>query len=201
MDAAAIYRALRATETPAAHADPFAAHVLACALTVAIIDADEICDSVGAAIGLDRSNLTALIGDWLPAAAALICLTAQPEQVMRDEEESQLFGLLGRFLVDAAPTTNRIAGVVTRRAMAPRHLWQDLGLRNRDELSQLLARWFPALAADNVDNMKWKKFFYRRLCELEGFTLCAAPTCRECGDFDACFGEESGESVLARRSR
>jgi nitrogen fixation protein NifQ len=46
--------------------------------------------------------------------------------------------------------------------------------------------------------MKWKKFFYRSLCELEGFVLCASPSCRECSDFHDCFGDESGESALAR---
>ncbi len=49
--------------------------------------------------------------------------------------------------------------------------------------------------------MKWKKYFYRRLCELEGFTLCTAPSCRECCDFDRCFGAEHGESLLARSRR
>jgi nitrogen fixation protein NifQ len=85
--------------------------------------------------------------------------------------------------------------------MAPCHLWQDLGLANRAELSQLIARWFPRLSAGNVGNMKWKKFFYRKLCELEGFTLCAAPTCAECSDFHDCFGDEDAESGLARLSR
>jgi nitrogen fixation protein NifQ len=109
--------------------------------------------------------------------------------------------LLERFSVDNMTTTQWIARIVTSRSMAPRHLWQDLGLVNRGELTQLIGRWFPALAAANVDNMKWKKFFYRQICELEGFSLCAAPTCRECGDFDNCFGEEQGESALARLAR
>ena len=46
--------------------------------------------------------------------------------------------------------------------------------------------------------MKWKKFFYRTICRDEGYTLCAAPSCAECEDFDNCFGEEGGESLLAR---
>lgn len=39
------------------------------------------------------------------------------------------------------------------------HLWQDLGLFNRGELSRLLATHFPTLAAGNTQNMKWKKPF------------------------------------------
>jgi nitrogen fixation protein NifQ len=82
--------------------------------------------------------------------------------------------------------------------MEPRHLWQDLGLFERNELTRLMKERFSALAAANLHNMKWKKFFYRQLCASEGFSLCAAPTCRECGDFENCFGEEDGVSLLAR---
>jgi nitrogen fixation protein NifQ len=46
--------------------------------------------------------------------------------------------------------------------------------------------------------MKWKKFFYRMMCSSEQFRLCAAPVCSECDDFDACFGSEDGEALLAR---
>jgi nitrogen fixation protein NifQ len=49
--------------------------------------------------------------------------------------------------------------------------------------------------------MKWKKFLYRMICRDEGFRLCSAPSCSECDDFAVCFGEESGESLLARTRR
>ncbi len=73
--------------------------------------------------------------------------------------------------------------------MGEDHLRQDLGLFNRGELNRLLARHFPALHAGNVNNMRWKKFFYRRLGELEGFSLCAAPHRSVCADFASCFGD------------
>lgn len=31
------------------------------------------------------------------------------------------------------------------------------------------ATCFPTLAAGNTKNVKWKKYFYRKLCEAEGF--------------------------------
>lgn len=200
-DAVSIYRTLRAAETDLSRADPFAAHVFACTLTAAIIDARDVTENVSSAIGLDRAALTALIAEWLPAGGGLVDLAAEPSTIVLDEEESQLLALLDRFSADNAATTQRVAKIVTRRAMSPRHLWQDLGLVNRGELTRLIERWFPQLAADNTDNMKWKKFFYRKICELEGFNLCAAPTCRECNDFENCFGEENGDSALARLAR
>jgi nitrogen fixation protein NifQ len=91
--------------------------------------------------------------------------------------------------------------MVARRALETNHLWEDLGLRNRGELSRLLTRHFAPLAERNTRNMRWKRFFYRQLCEDDGFLMCATPVCTDCPDFDLCFGEESGESRLAQRNR
>ncbi len=85
--------------------------------------------------------------------------------------------------------------------MRPDHLWQDLGLFDRGELNRLLARHFPALHAGNTANMRWKKYFYRKLCEAEGFALCTAPSCTVCADFASCFGAEDGESRMALTRR
>ncbi|MFA5680172.1 MAG: nitrogen fixation protein NifQ [Hydrogenophaga sp.] len=77
--------------------------------------------------------------------------------------------------------------------MGDRHLWQDLGLNSRDELSALIAHAFPALAAANHQNMKWKKFFYRQLCLREEILICKSPTCADCCDQAKCFGPEVPE--------
>jgi nitrogen fixation protein NifQ len=94
-----------------------------------------------------------------------------------------------------------LAAIVARRAQRPNHLWQDLGLRHRRELSWLMERHFEPLATRNAADMKWKKFLYRMICRDTGFLICSAPICTECSDFDACFGDESGESLLASSRR
>lgn len=200
-DPARLYQSITAFETAAARGDWFIAHVLACVSTLAIVESRATGRSVGAALGLDREQLAALLRVWLPGAAPFVSLANEPPAILRDEEEAQLFELLNRYRRDSSTVAAWIASIVTRRALAPSHLWQDLGLTNRGELTSLMERMFPGLAGENVDNMKWKKFFYRKICELEGFTLCAAPTCRECGDFDGCFGDENGEGALARLAR
>lgn len=83
-----------------------------------------------------------------------------------------------------------IADIVCSACLGGDHLWQDLGLFNRAELSQLMERNFPTLAALNVHDMKWKKFLYKQLCIAEGVYICRAPSCEECTDYDACFGPE-----------
>ena len=71
------------------------------------------------------------------------------------------------------------------------HLWQDLGLCNRDELSRMMQLNFPELARANTGDMKWKKFLYRQLCAREGIYVCPAPSCGVCVDYARCFGPET----------
>ncbi len=70
------------------------------------------------------------------------------------------------------------------------HLWQDMGLPNRAALGELMRTQFSSLAAKNVGDMKWKKFFYRQLCERAEILICKSPHCAECSDYLICFGPE-----------
>lgn len=79
------------------------------------------------------------------------------------------------------------------------HLWQDMGLVNRKALSMFLSTYFGPLAARNDRDMKWKKFFYKRICESSSHYACRSPRCEDCEDYDACFGPE--DSVGAHLSR
>jgi nitrogen fixation protein NifQ len=70
------------------------------------------------------------------------------------------------------------------------HLWQDLGLANRKELSLLMATAFHPLASLNTGDMKWKKFLYRQYCARDGIYVCPAPSCGVCIDYAKCFAPE-----------
>lgn len=88
------------------------------------------------------------------------------------------------------PSEVWMVDIVSAACMGASHLWQDLGLRNRGELSALMKRNFPRLASKNRKDMKWKKFIYRELCQAEGVYVCRSPTCEACSDYDNCFGPE-----------
>lgn len=83
-----------------------------------------------------------------------------------------------------------VAWLMACASLGDRHLWQDMGLPSRDVLSALIARWFPALKALNVGDMKWKKFLYRQLCLKEAILICKSPSCADCSDHAKCFGPE-----------
>lgn len=85
-----------------------------------------------------------------------------------------------------------LADMLARRAMEPRHLWEDCGLPARPALTAMITRLLPRMAALNTANMRWKKFFYRQICSDQAFSLCVAPSCGECPERDDCFAPEDG---------
>jgi nitrogen fixation protein NifQ len=108
----------------------------------------------------------------------------------RDPRLDECDELLRLMLMDKAgdsPSEVWMAHVVAAGCMGNDHLWEDLGLHDRSQLSQLMRRNFPALAARNVKDMKWKRFLYKQLCEAEGIYTCRAPSCEVCSDYHACF--------------
>lgn len=192
------YAALRAAQTPKDdEGDAFDDHVLACILAIGLTEEAEGVSSLTDALGLDGRELARLLTARFPLGALPFALwrESQPEI---EEEEGLLRALLAANRVRDDEVGAWLVALVARRSMRADHLWQDLGLTDRGELGRLIKRHFPALHAGNVKNMRWKKFFYRRICELEGFSLCSAPHCSVCTEFEACFGEEDGMSRLAR---
>ncbi|MBK5931551.1 nitrogen fixation protein NifQ [Halochromatium salexigens] len=93
--------------------------------------------------------------------------------------------------IDPQPSQGWMAQIIAAGCMGSDHLWQDLGLCKRVELSQLMEYNFPALAKQNRHDMKWKRFLYKQLCEAEGIYTCRSPSCEVCVDYHACFGAEN----------
>ncbi len=95
------------------------------------------------------------------------------------------------------PEAHWLAAIIARRAMEPRHLWEDLGLPSRAALGALMALHFPRLSAANTRNMRWKKFFYRQICSDAEFALCLSPSCDECEEKAECFAPEDDATTDA----
>lgn len=115
------------------------------------------------------------------------------------DEYVDLLALLADHRADPGPETTWLARSIALCCMGEQHLWEDMGLADREALSMLIAGGFPSLAAKNTNDMRWKKFFYKQLCEREGLNLCRAPVCTECSDYAQCFGPETPGSEGWRR--
>ncbi len=110
----------------------------------------------------------------------------------RSPEHEDLRGL---FLEHTRPditeqTAEWVADILVAGCMGGDHLWQDLGLWSRNDLTALIRSAFAPLADKNAQDMKWKKFFYKQLCVREGVYACRAPSCQVCVDYSNCFGPE-----------
>ncbi|MGZ5051857.1 MAG: nitrogen fixation protein NifQ [Methylobacter sp.] len=105
-------------------------------------------------------------------------------------EKQDLEQLLRRHAAVQGDEAEWLIGIIVAACLGSDHLWQDLGLWCRGDLSAMLRHNFPELAASNSKDMKWKKFLYKQLCEAEGLYVCRAPSCEVCQDYHKCFGPE-----------
>ncbi len=105
-------------------------------------------------------------------------------------EKEDLVNLLIRYCRPDTLEMDWMIAIIVAGCLGSDHLWQDLGLWSRSQLSAMLHYNFPELAAKNDRDMKWKKFLYKQLCEAEGLYLCRAPSCNVCIDYSKCYGSE-----------
>jgi len=197
---AAAYRLLAGCDPSEAlitHDDAFDRHVLASILAAAAMDGGPVASRVG----LSADELVALGAQWFPHVRDLGAAWRAAGDHVDDDEIAMVRDLLLAHRAIEGDTGRWLAAMIARRAMEPNHLWEDLGLRDRSELTRLLNRHFTSIAVRNTRNMRWKRFFYRTLCEDDGLVMCTTPVCTRCNDFALCFGDESGESRLAHRRR
>ncbi|MFO1107741.1 MAG: nitrogen fixation protein NifQ [Bradyrhizobium sp.] len=177
--------------------DDFDRHVLASIVAVSAMDGGAIAERTG----LSEEELNGLLVRHF-SSSGLRAFAWTPRPVSQlDDEAAMVRDLLETKRSTEGKVGGWLAAMIARRAMEPNHLWEDLGLRDRSELTRLLMRHFAPLATRNTGNMRWKRFFYRMLCEDDGLVMCTTPVCTQCRDFDLCFGEESGESRMAERRR
>lgn len=102
-------------------------------------------------------------------------------------EKNDLKQLLIQGNTTQQPETEWISELLINACLGADHLWQDLGLWERKELTALMRYNFPLLAARNDKNMRWKKFLYKQLCEAEGIYVCRSPSCEVCEEYSECF--------------
>lgn len=128
-------------------------------------------------------------GHATPDGDAEMNARLEPANRVDDEFDDIVLLLLDhRARVDA--DSELLCHTIAMAALGDNHLWQDMGLASRKELSALMREHFPALVAKNVGDMKWKKFFYRQLCERAEVPICKSPHCAACCDHHLCFGAE-----------
>lgn len=150
--------------------------------------------------GLGAAATRHLLARWFPCAEQALALDWQMlahahRMEPRYDEIEDLVALLTECAAGAKEESLWLAHALAQASLGDNHLWQDLHLPSRRELSALMSTWFPVLAARNDRDMKWKKFLYKQLCDKAQISICRAPSCSVCTDYSVCFGPE--EAVAA----
>jgi nitrogen fixation protein NifQ len=151
-------------------------------------------------LGLDRQTYKRVVAEHFPVQRGAgdntqglmrECNQLRQELLqMRLDEWQELRALLLAGRRGSDPDEEWMASIVAAGCLGGDHLWRDLGLSSRLELRELLVHNFPLLAMRNVADMRWKKFFYKQLCEQDGGHVCRSPSCDICVTYLDCFGEE-----------
>ncbi|RQR26538.1 nitrogen fixation protein NifQ [Burkholderia sp. Bp9142] len=185
-------RALQALLSGAADAASPDAHLFG-ALVAA-----RACRNELALLGLSAVRLSGLLARQFPhlrstdAAALVSTVAIAPLPAAHAQFVATLHALLMR---DAHPAVARddadcVAAIIAHACLRPDHLWRDLGLDGRDAVTAMLDRYFPALAARNAAQLRWKKFLAREAAASLGLPHGPAPGCAGCEDFGFCFPRE-----------
>lgn len=181
--------------------DSFDRHVFAAAIATGFDPPERLLTDT---LALSLADLNRLLTAYFPRHLALLDVHPRWAGLQEDElEEPSLRALLYDNRSSGTDTDHArwLARIITRRSLGAKHLWEDLGLTCRPEIGALMQRHFAPLAEENP-GMRWKKFFYRTLCEQEGVLICKAPNCGECEDYPLCFpsaevlaAEDAGRSA------
>ncbi|SDC08091.1 nitrogen fixation protein NifQ [Paraburkholderia lycopersici] len=143
-----------------------------------------------ALLGLSRSQLEALGARHFVGAPSE---GAQHALFVANAEHAAFAAAMHGFLVSlAAPQADPgdvrcLAAIIARACLRPDHLWRDLGLRGRDDVTRMLERFFPEVVARNAEGLRWKKLLARELAQATGAAPGPAPGCPGCEDFGFCF--------------
>lgn len=154
-------------------------------------------------MGVSRERFGRLLEGYFPGALEALFedfdLSADESGCpgLRSDEMDDLLALLLEHRSSDAEHTTWLAYAIAAGCMGDGHLYHDMGLPDRQALSNLLMQNFTALFEKNSGNMKWKKFFYKQLCERAEVNMCQAPSCQVCHDYLKCFGPEDDTGLAA----
>ncbi len=136
--------------------------------------------------------------------------TAQPQKEYLPRVTPWTFSALVDLLLShrtdetADPAPARwLAHALAAACHGERHLWQDLGLAGREEVTRLLAEYFGPLAARNTQNLKWKRFLFAELGARQKIADLRPPGCSRCDHLPICFASEptKEDATMARKPK
>lgn len=143
-----------------------------------------------ALLGLDRRVLAALVARHFPhdlnaLHAPIAPLVTRHASFVHDLHE--LLMLHDCTAMREPEDAHCLATIISAASLRPDHLWRDLGLSGRDDVTDMLERHYPMLVARNTTNLRWKKFLAQEVAHAQGVAPTSAPGCPGCDDYGLCY--------------
>lgn len=185
-----VYKSLMTTPCPG-HISPEDRHFFACLLCVAK-DEDS---GLASSLGLDDTDIDSILSLFFPGFDLTELGSYRTDKGGSSVRANEA---LLQILLDHVPLNGLfnetfvsywVARIIAARASLEGHLWVAMGLTERSQLTAAIQRHLPSLAEANNKKMRWKKFLYKQLCDLNGGTMCKAPNCGVCSDYALCFAD------------
>jgi nitrogen fixation protein NifQ len=170
--------------------------------------AARIADNRLALLGLSQTRLDALIARHFAIApdaagvraAVSVPLTevdlqiGSPHRQFVDELHALLLDYEQSDPAASAEDARDLASMIATACLRPDHLWRDLGLTSRDDVSAILQRHYPRMVALNLEAMRWKKFLARQVALRHGREPGTAPGCPGCEDYAFCYPDRGASA-------
>nr|WP_244196127.1 nitrogen fixation protein NifQ [Paraburkholderia susongensis] len=185
----------RTTRADRADPDPSAAPALDTRLFAKLIAARDARNEL-ALLGLQAHEWRALLARHFAGYFGHATMPALPQAISPSEHASFMRALHSLLIANASTAVHVddarcLATIIVHACLRPDHLWRDLGLAGRDEVTWMLTRYFPALVALNVENLRWKKFLAAQCALSLGLPPGPAPGCPGCEDYGYCFASRT----------
>lgn len=142
-------------------------------------------------LGLTRTALRELYARWFPGAAPLALTMQHPADSLFTVHLRAHLASCRDPAIPAADVED-LACIIAHACLRPDHLWRDLGLAGRDDVTRALHRYFPGLPERNTDDMRWKKFLAYDLAAARGEPPQPAPGCPGCESYRRCYSTRQG---------
>jgi nitrogen fixation protein NifQ len=164
-------------------------HLFACLLAIAAREPHDTAQ----ALGLDDNDMSAILDRFFPSVDRdILDRHTTPGEDPPPEINKDVLGILFSHIPDEGDSrelfvATLLCKILAARVAHPGHLWVAMGLFERPQLTAAIRRHLPTLAEANSQKMRWKRYLFKQVCDLNGGVMCKAPNCGVCSDYALCF--------------
>lgn len=152
-------------------------------------------------LGMEQTPYQTMLAQCWPESVKAFPFTTKQHQRLRRTTPPD-FVLLADLIDAHRDTTLQalhagwLARAMAAACFGSRHLWEDLGLTGREDVSALLLHYYPSLHRLNTQDLKWKLFLFKELGMQRGQPGLRPPTCERCENYSLCFPSRRVERCI-----